>query len=54
VSLLSISAFDGTETVVATPGVTLNVVEKEIAGSLTVPVVAVFPEMKRKRLVPPP
>jgi hypothetical protein len=53
VSLESSSAVDGIETVVATPGVTLKVVEKEMAGTVTVPDVAVLPEMKRKRVPGP-
>jgi hypothetical protein len=48
------SAFPGTEISVVVPGVTLNACEKEMAVSLTVPVVAVLPDMKRKRVPPEP
>jgi hypothetical protein len=51
--LESSSAVDGIETLVVAPGVTLKVVEKEMAGTVTVPDVAVLPEMKRKRVPGP-
>ena len=37
----------------AVPGVTLKVCENEMPGTVTVPVVAVLPEMNRKRLPGP-
>jgi hypothetical protein len=53
VSVTSSSAVEGSWILVTVPGVTLKVWEKEIPGSLTVPVVAVLPEIKRKRLPGP-
>ena len=46
-SEVSFSAADGMGMLVTTPGVTLKVCENEMAGSATVPVVAVIPEMNR-------